>query len=319
MSIIKVDSLKKRYGKKTALNDISFEIEKGEIIALLGPNGAGKTTLLRILALFIPPSEGHVTINGVDPFYNGDKALLGIKEKIGYFIEKVPLYNDMTVLSFLKFVSEIKIPHKNKRSRCIEQVIDKCRLNKVEKTRIKNLSRGYRQRVGFAQALINEPDILILDEPTVGLDPAQINWIRNMIKNMVGIKTIIFSSHILSEVNHLTDRVIIINEGNIVEDNSIEKLKSISYPFNKIELQVEKTDPEIIGILKNLPGVTKVELGGNQLENYYDIMIEAKVDCDAIKNISSLALANKWVVRRLTISTANLEEIFMSIISKDCK
>lgn len=218
--MIEVSNLVKRYGDIVAVDDISFKVEKGEIVGFLGPNGAGKTTTMRILAGFIPATSGNAFIGGFDI---AEKPI-EVKKRLGYLPEHPPLYPDMTVYSFLKFISKIKDIPSSERSERIDWVIDRCGLKEVSKRVIANLSKGFKQRVGLAQAIVHKPEVLILDEPTIGLDPKQIKEIRELIKELAGDHTVILSTHILPEVTMTCQKAIIIHKGKMVGQGSIESL-----------------------------------------------------------------------------------------------
>ncbi|MBU0754634.1 MAG: ABC transporter ATP-binding protein [Planctomycetes bacterium] len=218
--MIEVEGLTKRYGDFTAIEDISFRVEKGEIVAFLGPNGAGKTTTMRVVTGFLPATEGSVTVCGFDVF----QKPLEVKKRIGYLPEHPPVYHDMTVEEYLRFVSKIKGVARGQRAEAMDRVLQRCALRDVTRTLIGKLSKGYKQRVGLAQAMIHDPKVLILDEPTIGLDPKQIIEIRELIKSLSGEHTIILSTHILQEVSMICQRVLIIHHGRIVADDTLENL-----------------------------------------------------------------------------------------------
>jgi len=218
--MIKVEGLTKRYGDVTAIEDLSFQVEKGEIVGFLGPNGAGKTTTMRIITGFLPSTDGTVSVDGNDIF----QKPMEVKKKIGYLPEHPPLYADMTVAGYLKFVSKIKGVARPARGEAIDRVVERCGLKEARKKIIGKLSKGYRQRVGLAQAMIHEPEVLILDEPTIGLDPKQIIEIRELVKSLAGDQTIILSTHILPEVTMICQRCLIIDQGRIVADDYLEAL-----------------------------------------------------------------------------------------------
>ena len=218
--MIKVEGLTKRYGDVTAIEDLSFQVEKGEIVGFLGPNGAGKTTTMRIITGFLSSTDGMVSVSGHDIF----EKPMEVKKKIGYLPEHPPLYADMTVAGYLKFVSKIKGVPRSARADAIDRMVQRCGLKDVRKKIIGKLSKGYRQRVGLAQAMIHDPEVLILDEPTIGLDPKQIIEIRELVKSLAGDQTIILSTHILPEVTMICQRCLIIDQGRIVADDSLEAL-----------------------------------------------------------------------------------------------
>ena len=218
--MIKVEGLTKRYGDLKAVEDISFYVKKGEIVGFLGPNGAGKTTTMRVITGFLPATEGTVTVSGFDIF----EKPMEVKKRIGYLPEHPPVYEDMTVKGYLKFVAKIKGVPRAQRSDALDRVVTRCGLKAVRKTIIGQLSKGYKQRVGLAQAMIHDPDVLILDEPTIGLDPKQIIAIRELIKSLAGDHTIILSTHILPEATMICHRVLIIDQGAIVADDTLANL-----------------------------------------------------------------------------------------------
>ena len=218
--MIKVEGLTKRYGDVTAIEDLSFQVEKGEIVGFLGPNGAGKTTTMRIITGFLPSTDGTASVAGHDIF----EKPMEVKNKIGYLPEHPPLYADMTVAGYLKFVSKIKGVPRSARADAIDRMVERCGLKDVRKKIIGKLSKGYRQRVGLAQAMIHDPQVLILDEPTISLDPKQIIEIRELVKSLAGDQTIILSTHILPEVTMICQRCLIIDQGRIVADDSLEAL-----------------------------------------------------------------------------------------------
>jgi len=218
--MIEVEGLTKRYGDFTAIEDITFRVEKGEIVAFLGPNGAGKTTTMRVLTGYLPATDGKVAVGGFEVF----EKPMEVKKRIGYLPEHPPVYNDMSVTEYLKFVAKIKGVPRKERKAAMERVIQKCSLSDVSDRIIGKLSKGYKQRVGLAQAMIHDPEVLILDEPTIGLDPKQIIEIRELIKSLSGDHTIILSTHILQEVTMICQRVLIISQGRIVADDTLENL-----------------------------------------------------------------------------------------------
>lgn len=218
--MIEVEGLTKRYGDVTAIENVSFRVNKGEIVGFLGPNGAGKTTTMRIITGFLPATFGNVSVSGYDVFKEGMK----VKKKIGYLPEHPPVYTDMSVGAYLRFVAKIKGVSRGQRNNAINRVVERCGIADVRDVLIGKLSKGYKQRVGLAQAMVHDPEVLILDEPTIGLDPKQIIEIRQLIKSLAGDHTIILSTHILPEVSMICQRVLIIDQGRIVADDSLEKL-----------------------------------------------------------------------------------------------
>ena len=254
--MIEVKNVTKKYGKAVAVDDISFEIKEGEIVGLLGPNGAGKSTTMNMLTGFIEQTEGDIIVDG----YNMLKKPKRAKKEIGYMPEGVPLYMDLTVKEFVTYMAEIKKVNKKERKEKVEKIIEQTGLKDVEKKLVKNLSRGYKQRVSMAGALVGEPKILILDEPTVGLDPKQITEIRNLIKDLGKTHTIILSSHILSEVSQICNKVIIINKGKIVAIDTPENLENKVSNNNIIYVTVEDRDNKIENVKDKIKGIEKLEL-----------------------------------------------------------
>ena len=318
MGLIELDSIYKYYGKKPILKGISFKVNQGEIMGILGPNGAGKTTLLRIISNFTPPTRGKLIIDGLDPF-RSFKNSLKVREKIGYFIEKVPLYQEMKVISFLRFTAELKVGDKRLRQNMVAQAVAKCSLEDIQDVYIRNLSRGYRQRVGIAQAIINDPDIIVLDEPTVGLDPVQVVETRRLLKEMAVNKTIIFSSHILSEVSQLSNRIIILNNGKLIADDTLANLGEKIRSFTQIEVQIEGPVEMVVDKLYEIPGVqdvTKIRPISVSTQEY---SIVASVDSDIPKHLSVLSWENHWIIREMRTRETNLESIFVSIINKNSR
>lgn len=232
--MIQVENLTKLYGSVAAVDNLSFQVNKGEILGFLGPNGAGKTTTMRILTGYYPPSKGHAAVAG----YDIEKHSLEVRKRVGYLPESVPIYTDQTVKSYLNFVADMKKVHGSDKKTQVGEVLEKCGLVSVQKRIIKNLSKGYRQRVGIAQALVGKPQVLILDEPTVGLDPNQIIEIRDLIKSLEGNCTIILSTHILSEVQMTCQRVLILNKGKMVAMDSPKNLQKRIHESPEILLRV---------------------------------------------------------------------------------
>ena len=281
--MIEVKNITKRYGKAVAVENISFTIEDGEIVGLLGPNGAGKSTTMNILTGFLEQTEGEVIIDGFDTLKKPKKA----KKEIGYMPEGVPLYTDLTVKEFVTYMAEIKQVDRKTRKEKVEKIIEQTGLKDIEKKLIKNLSRGYKQRVSMAGALVGEPKILILDEPTVGLDPKQITEIRNLIKELGKTHTIILSSHILSEVSQICNKVIIINKGKIVAVDTPENLENKVNNNNCIYVMVEDTENKVEQIKDKINGVKKIELVEENKDGTKQYLIEAEKDIDIRKTIFS--------------------------------
>lgn len=311
--MITVKNVTKRYGKFKAIDNISFEINDGEIVGLLGPNGAGKSTTMNILTGFIEPTEGEVIING----YNISKKTKKAKKCIGYMPEGVPLYKDMTVKEFVTYMAELKGVKKDKIKESVEQAIQDTWLQNVRKVLIKNLSKGYKQRVSMAGALVGNPEIIILDEPTVGLDPKQIIEIRNLIKKLGKNHTLIISSHILSEISQICERVIIINKGQIVAVDSPEHLEDTVNIENAINIIVEDKENKIEKI--KIQGAKKIELIKKNDDNTKEYRIIPEKDYDIRKSIFSDLAKENITIFELKKPEITLEEAFMDLIKKNEK
>ncbi|MFR2787210.1 MAG: ABC transporter ATP-binding protein [Clostridia bacterium] len=308
--MIEVKNITKRYGKAVAVENISFTIEDGEIVGLLGPNGAGKSTTMNILTGFLEQTEGEVIIDGFDTLKKPKKA----KKEIGYMPEGVPLYTDLTVKEFVTYMAEIKQVDRNTRKEKVEKIIEQTGLKDVEKKLIKNLSRGYKQRVSMAGALVGEPKILILDEPTVGLDPKQITEIRNLIKELGKTHTIILSSHILSEVSQICNKVIIINKGKIVAVDTPENLENKVNNNNCIYVMVEDTENKVEQIKDKINGVKKIELVEENKDGTKQYLIEAEKDIDIRKTIFSEFAKENITIFEMKKADTTLEDAFMKLI-----
>ena len=308
--MIEVKNITKRYGKAVAVENISFTIEDGEIVGLLGPNGAGKSTTMNILTGFLEQTEGEVIIDGFDTLKKPKKA----KKEIGYMPEGVPLYTDLTVKEFVTYMAEIKQVEKKSRKEKVEKIIEQTGLKDVEKKLIKNLSRGYKQRVSMAGALVGEPKILILDEPTVGLDPKQITEIRNLIKELGKTHTIILSSHILSEVSQICNKVIIINKGKIVAVDTPQNLENKDNNNNCIYVMVEDTENKVEQIKDKINGVKKIELVEENKDGTKQYLIEAEKDIDIRKTIFSEFAKENITIFEMKKADTTLEDAFMKLI-----
>ena len=308
--MIEVKNITKRYGKAVAVENISFTIEDGEIVGLLGPNGAGKSTTMNILTGFLEQTEGEVIIDGFDTLKKPKKA----KKEIGYMPEGVPLYTDLTVKEFVTYMAEIKQVEKKSRKEKVEKIIEQTGLKDVEKKLIKNLSRGYKQRVSMAGALVGEPKILILDEPTVGLDPKQITEIRNLIKELGKTHTIILSSHILSEVSQICNKVIIINKGKIVAVDTPQNLENKVNNNNCIYVMVEDTENKVEQIKDKINGVKKIQLVEENKDGTKQYLIEAEKDIDIRKTIFSEFAKENITIFEMKKADTTLEDAFMKLI-----
>jgi ABC-2 type transport system ATP-binding protein len=311
--MIEVEQLSKSYGPIKAIEDISFVVEKGEILGFLGPNGAGKSTTMRILTCFMPPTTGTARIAGYDIF----KDSLQVRRRIGYVPENAPLYADMPVASFLKFVGEIKGLSRRDRLRQIAHIMDDCGISDVQSRYIGKLSKGYRQRVALAQALLGNPEVLILDEPTLGLDPRQIIDIRQLIKGLAGQKTIILSTHILPEVSMTCERVIIINRGRLVAVDTPEHLTSKMQKAPRLLIRVEGPAADVMRVLGAVPGVQTVKQDGAGPKNVVTCVVESERDRDVRKEIAATVVRQNWGLLELRPVDLTLEEVFVRLVTEE--
>ena len=306
--MIEVTGLSKRYGSFLAVENVNFSIQKGEIVGFLGPNGAGKSTIMNILTGYLSLTQGKVTIDGFDVAENPEQA----KRRIGYLPELPPLYLDMKVREYLNFVYDLK-KVKFPKGPHIDEIMRLVRIDHVQNRLIKNLSKGYRQRVGFAQALIGNPDVLILDEPTVGLDPQQIIEIRNLISRLGKNHTIILSSHILSEIQAVCDRIIIINYGEIIADDLQENLSKQLSTDHSIVARVICDERDMLAALKAVKGVQNVVSLGKKEMGAYDFEIIPEEGVDVRAGISNRIAERKKTLLSLTSSRLTLEQIFLKL------
>ncbi len=308
--MIEVKNVTKKYGKFVAVEDISFSINDGEIVGLLGPNGAGKSTTMNILTGYIEQTSGEVTIEG----YNTLKKPRKAKKQIGYMPEGVPLYTDLTVKEFVTYMAELKQVNRKIRKEKVQKVIEQTGLKEVQNKLTKNLSRGYKQRVSMAGALVGEPKILILDEPTVGLDPKQITEIRNLIKELGKTHTIILSSHILSEVSQICNKVIIINKGKIVAIDTPEKLEDKVNNNNCIYVTVEDTENKIANMKDKIKEIKNIELVQENEDKTKQYLIEADKDVDLRKKVFSEFAKENITIFEMKKADTTLEDAFMKLI-----
>ena len=309
--MIEVNNLTKYYGDFPAIEGISFTVNKGEILGLLGPNAAGKTTTMRILTGFIPPTSGYAKVAGFDVV--GDS--LDARKRIGYLPETVPLYTEMTVEDYLDFMGNIRGMDKGWRRRRIAEVIEITRLGEYQSSLIGKLSKGFRQRVGIAQAVLHEPDVLIMDEPTIGIDPIQVVETRSLIKGFGGEHTVILSTHILPEVSMVCDRVIIIHEGRVVAidrpDNLSERLRGTE----RVEVDIRGPAAQVMTTLRNVSGVREVtRTGDGDVASYY---IESNSGAEVGEEIAGLVIKQGWGLLRLQPIQMSLEEIFLRLTDSE--
>ena len=310
--MIEIDHLTKRFSRHTAVDDISFEVGSGQVVGFLGPNGAGKTTTLRMLTGYLPPSSGFASVDGHDVF----RDPLAARRKIGYLPESVPLYLDMRVREYLTFRGQIKGLRGRGLKRRLDEVLDQCGLQNAHRKMIKTLSKGYRQRVGIADALIHEPPLLILDEPTNGLDPNQIRSIRKLITSLGKKHTILVSTHILSEVAQLCNQIIIIDGGRIKAADTPANLVGQMRAAGRVTAEIKGPAEEIGAALQELKAVKKVshELAKDDWE-HFSIFVESSTD--GRERIANLARDKKWPLRSLFRHEATLEEVFVELTRKD--
>ncbi|BCI59414.1 ABC transporter ATP-binding protein [Solibaculum mannosilyticum] len=309
--MIEVQNLCKQYGPIKAVQDISFNINEGEIVGFLGPNGAGKSTTMNILTGYLSASSGKVTVGGVDILEDP----MGVKKQIGYLPEQPPLYLDMTVKEYLNFIYNLK-GLKLSRKAHIDEVCHLVRIDHVYNRLIGNLSKGYKQRVGVAQALLGNPKVLILDEPTVGLDPKQIIEIRNLIKHLGRNHTIILSSHILSEVQAVCERLIVINQGQIVADGTPTELSNSLRTDHKLVARIAGPQENVYQALISMSQITDVSTVGEKEPGVFEFTIESKQGSDVRRDLFEMASKNNWPLMGLRNNELTLEDVFLQLISK---
>jgi ABC-2 type transport system ATP-binding protein len=310
--VIEVQHLTKRYGRITAVEDVSFRVERGEILGFLGPNGAGKTTTMRILTGYMPATEGKAIVAGFDVFDQPIEA----KRRTGYLPETPPLYPDMTVLEYLTFVAKIKGVQTAGRDQRIRAVMERTRIADMADRLCSKLSKGYRQRVGLAQAIIHNPDVLILDEPTAGLDPKQIIETRQLIKELAGDHTIILSTHILPEVSQTCQRVVIINKGRVVAVDTPDNLTARLQGSETIYLQVDTSGADAVAALTRVAGVTRV-VESDRRAGMVGYEIESESGRDVRRDLARTVVSSGWGLLELRTMRMSLEEIFLSLTTED--
>jgi ABC-2 type transport system ATP-binding protein len=305
--MIEVRDLTKTYGHRTAINRLNFSVTKGEVVGFLGPNGAGKTTTMKIITGFMAPSSGSVQVAGFDVFENP----IEVKKRIGYLPETPPVYVDMRVRDYLKFVAELKGVETSRLTSLVNSAIEKTDLGSVADRLIGNLSKGYRQRVGISQALVSDPEILILDEPTVGLDPRQVAEIRNLIKSLAGQHTILLSTHILPEVQASCERIIIINQGLIVAQDTLDGIAKKMSGSGKVFVRVQKSSDQLLTSLRQVRGVVAVQASSNSLE------IETNGQDSVSQEIAGLIVSIGAGLIEIRAESMNLEDVFLKLTSKE--
>jgi gliding motility-associated transport system ATP-binding protein len=310
--VIEVQHLTKRYGRFTAVDDVSFRVERGEILGFLGPNGAGKTTTMRILTGYMPATEGKAIVAGFDVFDQPIEA----KRRTGYLPETPPLYHDMTVADYLSFVAKIKGVPPGERKERIRSIMVKTRIDDVASKLCSRLSKGYKQRVGLAQALIHNPDVLILDEPTAGLDPKQIIETRQLIKDLAGDHTIILSTHILPEVSQTCQRVVIINKGRVVAVDTPDNLTARLRGSETLYVQVDSGGTDALASLGRVAGVTRV-VEADRRNSVVGYEVESEQGRDIRRDLARTVVTSGWGLLELRPMRMSLEEIFLSLTTED--
>ena len=308
--MIQVDHLTKSYGPVTAIQDVSFAVGKGQIVGFLGPNGAGKSTTMRILSCFMPASGGTAQVAGFDVFTQS----LEVRRRIGYLPENAPLYADLPVAAYLDFVAEAKGVPRGARRAKVADVMDRCFVTEMQHRLIGKLSKGYRQRVGLAQALLGDPEVLILDEPTIGLDPRQIAEIRALIKSLGGQHTVILSTHILPEVSMVCDSVIIINRGRIVAQGTQAELVQQVFPAARVEVEIGGRPEAVQASLRALPGVTSVETLAS-VDATSRFVVESPRGRDVRGELVQLVAGHGWTLLELHQVGLSLEEVFLRVVA----
>lgn len=311
--MIEIEHVSKYYGDFPAVTDISFSVGKGEILGFLGPNGAGKSTTMKMITGFLPPSSGIVRVAECDIVTDSLEA----RRHIGYLPETVPLYTDMEVTDYLRFMGRIRGMSSDYVARRTNEVIDIVNMGEYRKTHIGKLSKGFRQRVGIAQAILHEPDVLVLDEPTIGIDPIQVVETRKLIKSLGGEHTVIVSTHILPEVSMICERVIIINQGQIVAEDTPENLASRLHGVEQVELDVKGPSKDIADAIKAIDGVTDVEHRYNQNGGHTTYLISSEPDFELRSRLASTVVGGGWELLRLQAMGMTLEEIFLQVTTEE--
>jgi ABC-2 type transport system ATP-binding protein len=319
--LIKIEHMSKSYGPYPAVIDVSFEVLKGEIVGFLGPNGAGKTTTMRVVTGFTPPTEGEVTVGGYDVVSHS----LEVRRHIGYLPETVPLYLDMTVNDYLTYMGEIRGMNASWVQERLPKVIDMVKLGEYQNTLVGRLSKGYRQRTGIAQAILHEPDVLVMDEPTIGIDPIQVVETRELISNLGEEHTMLLSSHILPEVSAICKRVLVINDGRIVADDKPDDLSEKLQHAERIEISVRGAEaPEFINSMREISSVIDARsdlrasvVQRSEREDFSPFIVDAKPNVQASEQIAKSIIENGWGLTNLTPLPMTLEEIFLELTTEE--
>jgi ABC-2 type transport system ATP-binding protein len=319
--LIKIEHMSKSYGPYPAVIDISFEVLKGEIVGFLGPNGAGKTTTMRVVTGFTPPTEGDVTVGGYDVVSHS----LDVRRHIGYLPETVPLYLDMTVMDYLTYMGEIRGMNKSWVKERLPKVIDMVKLGEYRNTLVGRLSKGYRQRVGISQAILHEPDVLVMDEPTIGIDPIQVVETRELISNLGEEHTMLLSSHILPEVSAICKRVLVINDGRIVADDKPDDLSEKLQHAERIEISIRGAEASaFINAMRDISDVIDARSDQRasivqraEREDFLPFIVDARPNAQATETIAKTIINNGWGLTNLTPLPMTLEEIFLELTTEE--
>ncbi|MDE2939213.1 MAG: ABC transporter ATP-binding protein [Chloroflexota bacterium] len=309
--MIQATDLTHFYGPRPAIEEVNFGVKRGEILGFLGPNGAGKTTTMRILTGFMPPTEGKVTLADYDVV----EQSLEVRKRIGYLPETVPLHTEMQVTNYLKYMGTLRGMPGRQIKRRVDDVIDVCRLQDYHKTIIGKLSKGFRQRVGIAQAILHEPEVLVLDEPTIGIDPIQVVETRRLIQELGREQTVVLSSHILPEVNMICERVLIIHEGHIVAEDTPSNLAQRLQGVDQLQVEVGGPVQEVLSVLRRVPGVTEVSQRYNQGRNVFVVQVQEGQDLR--DEISRAIVSNGWSLLSMQLVSMSLEDIFLRLTTHE--
>ena len=309
--MIQANDLTHFYGPQPAIEDVNFGVKKGEILGFLGPNGAGKTTTMRIITGYMPPTQGKVTLADYDVV----EQSLDVRKRIGYLPETVPLHTEMQVTNYLKYMGTLRGMPSRLIKRRIGDVIEVCRLQDYHKTIIGKLSKGFRQRVGIAQAILHEPEVLVLDEPTIGIDPIQVVETRQLIRDLRSERTVVLSSHILPEVNVICDRVLIIHEGRIVAEDSPSNLAQRLQGVDQLQVEVGGPVQQVLAALRGVPGVTEVTHRNQQGRNIFIVQVQRGQDLR--DEISRAVVSNEWSLLSMQLVSMSLEDIFLRLTTHE--
>ena len=310
-AMIQATGLTHYYGPHPAIQDVNFGVERGEILGFLGPNGAGKTTTMRIITGYMPPTRGAVSLDGYDVVEQSLQA----RKRIGYLPETVPLYTDMTVTGYLKYMGTLRGMSSKDINRRTSEVVDICRLGDYRKSFIGKLSKGFRQRVGVAQAILHEPEILVLDEPTIGIDPIQVVETRRLIQDLGKAQTVVLSSHILPEVSMICQRVLIIHEGRIVAEDTPANLAQRLQGVNRLEVEITGPREDVLPALRRINGVSEVSYRGSQGRDVYSVLAQGGQDLR--DEISRAVVSSGWSLLSMQLVGMSLEEIFLKLTTQE--